>query len=67
MRLQQILFYRELGFSLDEIAEIFADPQANALEHLRARQRKLEEEIARLRRLPRWRSGRSRSSGPECR
>ncbi|MEV4437904.1 MerR family transcriptional regulator, partial [Streptomyces sp. NPDC049577] len=29
-RLQQILFYRELGFSLDEIASILADPQANA-------------------------------------
>lgn len=32
-RLQQILFYRELGFSLDEIAAILRDPQANALEH----------------------------------
>lgn len=50
-RLQQILFYRELGFSLDEIADILKDPQANALEHLRARQRALGEEIARLRRL----------------
>jgi DNA-binding transcriptional MerR regulator len=51
VRLQQILFYRELGFSLDEIAEILTDPQANALEHLQARQRRLEEEIARLQRL----------------
>ncbi|MET7642261.1 MerR family transcriptional regulator [Streptomyces sp. NPDC005426] len=51
VRLQQILFYRELGFSLDEIATIFEDPQANALEHLRARQRQLSEEIARLRQL----------------
>ncbi|CAM5594320.1 HTH merR-type domain-containing protein OS=Streptomyces aurantiogriseus OX=66870 GN=GCM10010251_55060 PE=4 SV=1 [Streptomyces aurantiogriseus] len=50
-RLQQILFYRELGFSLDEIAAILKDPQANVLEHLRARQRQLSEEIARLRRL----------------
>lgn len=50
-RLQQILFYRELGFSLDEIAAILKDPQANALEHLRARQRQLREEIARLQRL----------------
>ncbi|MFI7296280.1 MerR family transcriptional regulator [Streptomyces sp. NPDC050121] len=50
-RLQQILFYRELGFSLDEIATILTDPQANALEHLRARQRRLGEEIARLQRL----------------
>ncbi|MEU6863530.1 MerR family transcriptional regulator [Streptomyces sp. NPDC046876] len=50
-RLQQILFYRELGFPLEEIAEILADPQANALEHLRARQRQLAEEIGRLQRL----------------
>lgn len=50
-RLQQILFYRALGFPLDEIAEILADPQANALEHLRTRQRQLAEEIARLQRL----------------
>ncbi|MFD4131255.1 MerR family transcriptional regulator [Streptomyces goshikiensis] len=50
-RLQQILFYRELGFPLDEIAEILADPQANALEHLRTRQRQLANEIARLRQL----------------
>ncbi|MER6980070.1 MerR family transcriptional regulator, partial [Streptomyces carpinensis] len=50
-RLQQVLFYRELGFSLDEIATILKDPQADALEHLRARQRRLGEEIARLQRL----------------
>lgn len=50
-RLQQILFYRELGFSLDEIAEILKDPQANALEYLRARQRQLSEAIGRLQRL----------------
>ncbi|MGW4024194.1 MerR family transcriptional regulator [Streptomyces sp. NPDC005009] len=51
VRLQQILFYRELGFPLEEIAAIFEDPQANALERLLARQRQLNEEIARLRRL----------------
>ncbi|MFI5572357.1 MerR family transcriptional regulator [Streptomyces sp. NPDC051740] len=51
VRLQQILFYRELGFSLEEIAVIFEDPQANALDHLQARKRQLEEEIARLQRL----------------
>jgi DNA-binding transcriptional MerR regulator len=50
-RLQQILFYRELGFSLDQIAEILKDPQANALEQLRARLRQLSEEIGRLQRL----------------
>ncbi|WP_086870744.1 MerR family transcriptional regulator [Streptomyces viridochromogenes] len=51
VRLQQILFYRELGFSLDEIAEILKDPQANALEQLRDRVRRLTEEIGRLQRL----------------
>ncbi|MER7726330.1 MerR family transcriptional regulator [Streptomyces sp. NPDC096323] len=51
VRLQQILFYRELGFSLAEIAAIFEDPQANALDRLRARQRQLRDEIARLQRL----------------
>ncbi|ARF55740.1 MerR family transcriptional regulator [Streptomyces gilvosporeus] len=50
-RLQQILFYRELGFPLDEIATILADPQANALDHLRARHRLLTEQIAKLQRL----------------
>ncbi|WP_431037411.1 MerR family transcriptional regulator [Streptomyces sp. P6-2-1] len=50
-RLQQILFYRELGFSLDEIAAILSDPQVNALEYLQARQRRLSEEIARLQQL----------------
>ncbi|MGW7043558.1 MerR family transcriptional regulator [Streptomyces avermitilis] len=50
-RLQQILFYRELGFSLDETAVILRDPQANALERLRARQRQLSEEITRLQQL----------------
>ncbi|MEU6330863.1 MerR family transcriptional regulator [Streptomyces sp. NPDC047049] len=50
-RLQQILFYRELGFPLDEIATILEDPQANALEHLRARHRSLNDQIAKLQRL----------------
>ncbi|WUW19520.1 MerR family transcriptional regulator [Streptomyces sp. NBC_01463] len=51
IRLQQILFYRELGFPLDEIAAILTDPQANALERLQARRRQLSEEVARLQRL----------------
>ncbi|WP_078868652.1 MerR family transcriptional regulator [Streptomyces sp. NRRL B-1347] len=50
-RLQQILFYRELGFALDEIAEILADPQANALDQLRARHQALREQIGKLERL----------------
>jgi DNA-binding transcriptional MerR regulator len=51
IRLQQILFYRELGFSLGEIGAILDDPQTNAPAHLRARQAQLSEEIARLQRL----------------
>lgn len=51
VRLQQILFYRELGFPLDEIAAILEDPRVSPLERLRARQRQLHEEIARLQRL----------------
>ncbi|MFI9718595.1 MerR family transcriptional regulator [Streptomyces sp. NPDC052396] len=50
-RLQQILFYRELGFSLDEIAAILDDPGASALDQLRARHKQLSAQIARLRRL----------------
>jgi MerR family transcriptional regulator, thiopeptide resistance regulator len=39
-RLQRILFYRELGFTLDEISSIVDDPQTDALGHL-GRQRGL--------------------------
>ena len=39
-RLQRILFYRELGFTLDEISTILDDSHTDALGHLR-RQRKL--------------------------
>ena len=47
-RLQQILFYRELGFTLEEIATIVNDPRTDAVGHLR-RQRGLL--IARIERL----------------
>ncbi|MFE5870684.1 MerR family transcriptional regulator [Streptomyces roseifaciens] len=50
-RLQQILFYRELGFSLEEIGTIMTDPAADALDHLRERHRMLHEQIDRLHRL----------------
>ena len=47
-RLQHILFYRELGFSLDDIATILRDPGADMSAHL-ARQRKLlNQRISRL-------------------
>ena len=47
-RLQQILFYRELGVTLEEIATIVNDPRTDAVGHLR-RQRGLL--IARIERL----------------
>ncbi|WP_399089748.1 MerR family transcriptional regulator [Streptomyces sp. BBFR2] len=50
-RLQRILFYRELGFPLDEIATLLQAPDADLLDRLRARHRRLTEEIARLGRL----------------
>src|ERR671933_2959648 len=38
-RLQQILFYRELGFTLEEIATIVNDPGTDAVGHLRRHER----------------------------
>lgn len=46
-RLRQILFYRELEFGLDEIAEILADPAAGSHDHLRRQHRLLRERHAR--------------------
>jgi len=45
-RLRRILFYRELGFALDEIATILADPDVGS--HLRRQHKLLRERIARL-------------------
>ncbi|NBM19092.1 MerR family transcriptional regulator [Streptomyces sp. GC420] len=47
-RLQQILFYRELGFPLDEIATLLDDPDADPQEHLRRRHELLTGRIAGL-------------------
>src|SRR5687768_12912826 len=47
-RLQQVLFYRELGFPLDQIAVIL-DGRDDAGEHLRTQRRLLNERIERLR------------------
>ena len=47
-RLQQILFYRELGFPLEEIAAILDDPEVGAAEHLRRQHELLKERIGRL-------------------
>jgi MerR family transcriptional regulator, thiopeptide resistance regulator len=47
-RLQRILFYRELGFALEEIATIVDDPRTDALGHLRRQRGLLTERIGRL-------------------
>ena len=46
-RLQQILFYRELGYALEEISGILADPAAGTDDHLRRQHRLLRERRAR--------------------
>ncbi|MGW8378645.1 MerR family transcriptional regulator [Streptomyces sp. ODS28] len=50
-RLQQILFYRELGFPLDEVAVLLDDPRADPLEHLRRQHALLESRIGKLREM----------------
>lgn len=48
VRLQQILYYRELGFPLDEIATLLDDPTADPVEHLRRQHALLTDRIDRL-------------------
>ncbi|WP_235215466.1 MerR family transcriptional regulator [Phaeacidiphilus oryzae] len=50
-RLSRILFYRELGFSLEDIAALLDDPAVSAVGHLRRQRRLLGERIARLERM----------------
>lgn len=50
-RLQQILFYRELGFSLDQVAAVLDDPGADPVAHLRHQHELLRERIGRLERM----------------
>ncbi|MBG0831798.1 MerR family transcriptional regulator [Planomonospora sp. ID67723] len=47
-RLQHVLFYRELGFPLEEIAVILDDPGSDALTHLRRQHELLNRRIGRL-------------------
>ncbi len=47
-RLYHILFYRELGFALPDIASILDDPQADSTHHLRRQRRLLQERLDRL-------------------
>lgn len=48
-RLQQILFYRALGFTLGDVAKILAGPGQDAATHLRRQHRLLREQISRCR------------------
>jgi MerR family transcriptional regulator, thiopeptide resistance regulator len=50
-RLQQILFYRELGFPLDDIAALLDDPESDPREHLRRQHALLSGRIAELQRM----------------
>ncbi|MFF7644448.1 TipAS antibiotic-recognition domain-containing protein [Streptomyces canus] len=50
-RLQQILFYRELGFPLDEVAALLDDPAADPRAHLRRRHELLTARIERLQKM----------------
>ncbi|KEF06212.1 MULTISPECIES: MerR family transcriptional regulator [Streptomyces] len=47
-RLQQIMFYRELGFPLDEVAALLDDPDADPQEHLRRQHALLSARIGKL-------------------
>ncbi|MET7934728.1 MerR family transcriptional regulator [Streptomyces sp. NPDC005322] len=47
-RLQRILFYRELGFPLEEVAVLLDDPDADPRSHLRRQHRLLTARIERL-------------------
>ncbi|GGJ46551.1 MerR family transcriptional regulator [Streptomyces brasiliensis] len=50
-RLQQILFYRELGFPLDEVAALLDDPDANPRAHLRRQHALLTARIEKLQKM----------------
>ncbi len=50
-RLQQILFYRELGFPLDEVAVLLDDPDADPRAHLRRQHELLTARIEKLQQM----------------
>ncbi|MEV0979820.1 MerR family transcriptional regulator [Streptomyces sp. NPDC049915] len=50
-RLQQILFYRELGFPLEEVAALLDDPDADPREHLRRQHELLSARIEKLQKM----------------
>ncbi len=47
-RLSRVLYYRELGFPLDDIARLLADPSTARLEHLRRQQSLLHQQLHRV-------------------
>jgi DNA-binding transcriptional MerR regulator len=51
LRLQQILFYKELGLSLDEIAGVLDQPEFDVARALEAHRRALQARLGRLQRL----------------
>jgi DNA-binding transcriptional MerR regulator len=50
-RLQRILFYRELGFGLDEIKDVMTESGSDASVHLRRQHAMLRDRIGRLERM----------------
>ncbi|GAA0955438.1 MerR family transcriptional regulator [Streptomyces rhizosphaericus] len=50
-RLQRILFYRELGFPLEEVAVLLDDPDIDPQAHLRRQYQLLSDRIERLRKM----------------
>ncbi|MFC9225581.1 MerR family transcriptional regulator [Streptomyces hygroscopicus] len=50
-RLQRILFYRELGFPLEEVAVLLDNPDVDPQAHLRRQHRLLSDRIERLRKM----------------
>ncbi|MFI2764587.1 MerR family transcriptional regulator [Streptomyces echinatus] len=50
-RLQQILFYRQLGFPLDEVAALLDDPDADPRAHLRRQHELLTARIEKLQKM----------------
>ncbi|MBZ4015169.1 MerR family transcriptional regulator [Streptomyces purpurogeneiscleroticus] len=50
-RLQRVLFYRELGFPLDEVAALLDDPDADPQEHLRRQHDLLTARIEKLQKM----------------
>ncbi len=51
LRLQRIMFYRELGFALEDITDLINDPETGPADHLRRQHKLLTERLKRTKRL----------------